>query len=365
MSSRCVALLGQPDSPTDAVEDYCNYLALALPKKGIQLEIARVAWKEKGWRQALAELGTNIRKEPPQWFFLHYTALAWSRRGFPWRVLRVLRLLKRTGARVATVFHDVEPYRGSRTIDRLRRVIQLKTMRRAVHLCDASIFTVPVEKIRWLGNGRETAVFIPVGANLPAPERAWIRDPLKLGTPPTVAMFALSSGGLAEEEARFTADILSQVTQSLGHARLAVMGRNSGTAGQILREKLSGMPVELVVHGMLSGEELVTVLSSCDALVFLRGAISSRRGSAIAGIACGLPVIAEGGWETAAPIADAGVVLVHPRTPSEFGHALLRVLQDPAHRAQLANRSRIAQREHFSWDAIAARYVKLLESSDA
>jgi glycosyltransferase involved in cell wall biosynthesis len=96
-------------------------------------------------------------------------------------------------------------------------------------------------------------------------------------------------------------------------------------------------------------------------MLFARGPISSRRGSAIAGIACGLPVIAEAGWELASPITEAGVVLV-PETlvPEGFGPALVRVLSDPAYRESLEERSRNAQSRYFSWSAIGRQYAQAL-----
>lgn len=364
MNSRYVALLGQRDSPTDAVEEYCRYLSTALLENGIKLEIARVRWAEKGWKEALAELRTSADQDPNTWFLIQYTALAWSRRGFSWRVLRVIRLLKKSGARVAAVFHDVEPYSGKRIVDQFRRNVQLNTMRGAVRLCDVSIFTVPVKKIPWIAGLTAKTAFVPVGANLPAPERAWTSEATEPGKPPTVGIFAVSSGRLAEDEAKLTADIFSHVTEKLGGVRLAVMGRNSAASEQVLREKLKGIPVEVVVHGMLSGEEVVDVLGSCDAMLFLRGPISSRRGSAIAGIACGLPVIAREGGETAAPVTEAGVVLLPAMASEEFGPALLRVLEDQTYRSELAQRSRNAQRQYFCWQAIAASYAKILQQPD-
>jgi glycosyltransferase involved in cell wall biosynthesis len=98
-------------------------------------------------------------------------------------------------------------------------------------------------------------------------------------------------------------------------------------------------------------------------MLFVRGPISTRRGSAIAGIACGLPVVAERGAETAGPIEEAGVVLVSADKPGEFNEALLRVLTDQDYRAQLAERSRLAQEKYFSWQAIAARYAEELKGT--
>jgi glycosyltransferase involved in cell wall biosynthesis len=118
--------------------------------------------------------------------------------------------------------------------------------------------------------------------------------------------------------------------------------------------------VELRVEGILPAEEVVKALSRSDVLLFVRAPISSRRGSAIAGIACGLPVIAYSGIETAPPITDAGVVLVSQGKSAGFGEALLRILTDAAYRESLAEQSRKAQRNHFSWEAIAERYVQVL-----
>jgi len=146
----------------------------------------------------------------------------------------------------------------------------------------------------------------------------------------------------------------------LGPLRLAVLGRNSEIAGNLFREKLSGTPVEVEIHGLLTAEEIVRKLGASDVLLFAEGPISTRRGSALAGIACGLPVIAAQGWETAAPITEAGVVLLPEDSDSEFGPALVRVLSDSAYRESLRKRSRQAHQRHFSWAVIAAQYVSTL-----
>ena len=49
--------------------------------------------------------------------------------------------------------------------------------------------------------------------------------------------------------------------------------------------------------------------------------------SALAGIACGLPVIAYSGSETAAPVTNAGVVPVTENNQAEMNSALVRALR--------------------------------------
>src|SRR5262249_17814641 len=143
MTKRCVALLGQPDQPTDGVEDYCRYLSQALEKHGYSLELLRVPWTDQGWSQALGEVRKKAEQDRGSWFLLQYTALAWSRRGFPLRVPKLIQRLKNCGARCAVVFHDAIPYGGERAIDRLRRALQLHVMRQALRFADLAVFPVP------------------------------------------------------------------------------------------------------------------------------------------------------------------------------------------------------------------------------
>lgn len=361
---RCVAVLGRRDEPTDAVEEYCEYLSGALAMEGISLDLARLRWAEIGWRKALEELRERTTETGnPTWFLLQYTALAWSRRGFSWRVVRVIRMLKQGGARCAVVFHDAEAYYGSRLVDRMRRAVQLWTMRQALRQADLAVLTIPAEKIPWIPRHAQNTVFIPVGANLPSPETVWTRAKERQRDAPAVAVFSLSGGRVGTQEVRLIAEGLRYAAERIGALQLVVLGRNSDIGGKELTEKLAGTPVKVTAHGLLAAEQVLSVLGSCDVLLFARGPLSTRRGSALAGIACGLPVVAREGWETAAPVTEAGVVLVPEETKEGFGPALVRVLGDKSFRALLAERSRKAQEQYFSWSAIAAQYVQALRKN--
>jgi glycosyltransferase involved in cell wall biosynthesis len=362
MTQRCVALLGKRDEPTDAVEEYCRFLAEALRAHGFEMELARVPWAETGWSAALRELRQNAREWRGEWVFLQYTALAWSRRGFPLQVLRVVQWLRNAGARVAIVYHDVEAYVGSRMIDKVRRSAQLRTMRAVLQLCDLAVFTVPLEKISWVSAAPKNAVFIPVGANLTS--SAVLRGhSSSFGEVKTIAVFGITGGGAGRSEMEMIVEAVRFAAKQIGPLRLVVLGRNSECADTKLRANLRDVPVAIEVLGVIPAEEVVRALGSADVLLFVRGSISTRRGSAIAGIACGLPVIAFAGPETAAPITDAGVVLVDREKPKQIGEALVRVFTDDEYRVSLCARSRDAQARYFSWEAIAARYAEALKST--
>jgi glycosyltransferase involved in cell wall biosynthesis len=360
MADRCVAVLGRTDTPTDAVEDYCRSLASALAAKGTTLEIARVQWAQTGWRTALKELSDKFPIQEDSWFLLQYTALAWSRRGFSWRFLKVIRHLQKRGVRCAVVFHDAEPYFGNRILDRVRRAVQLSTMRSALRLADLSIFTIPPEKIPWIATPSSKAAFIPVGANLPSPETAWQKIDATKVSSPTVVVFSLSEGSVGAGEVKEIADAARFAAEHVGPLRILVLGRNSEIAQTLLHEGLGTAPVQVTVHGLLPAHEIVRLLGSCEVMLFVRGPLSTRRGSAVAGIACGLPVVARQGWETAPPITEAGVVLVQPDETNDFGPALVRVLADRPFRMLLAEHSRKAYLQYFSWEVIASQFAEAM-----
>jgi glycosyltransferase involved in cell wall biosynthesis len=362
MTQPLVALLGRRDEPTDAVEQYCVHLGAALRAYDFAMEIVRVPWNERGWLVARRNLQQKAGGWSGRWVLLQYTALAWSPRGFPVEVPRVIKVLHHAGARVGVVYHDVQPYSGSRLIDQLRRFVQQRTLRQSLRFCDTAILTVPAEKLSWISPNLKKVAFIPVGANfsqVAAPSESNVRQ----DEAPTVAVFGVTGDIVAAQQE------ISQITAAvrfaadkLGKLRLLVFGRHADSAEASLRKGLRDLPVALHVSGVLAENAVQQLLRSADVLLFVRGPISSRRGSAIAGIACGLPVIAFAGSETAAPITDAGVVLVPGDNKTALGDALVRVLSDRGYHARLAERSRAAYKNHFSWDAIAARYASVLKA---
>jgi glycosyltransferase involved in cell wall biosynthesis len=275
--------------------------------------------------------------------------------------VRALEILGDAGARVAVAFHDVEPYGGGRVVDRLRRASQLRTMRGALHLADLGIFTVALHTISWLGDPPANARFIPVGANLPPEASGSKNNSANRDLGSCVAVFGITGGLAGNKECDQIVSAMSFAAGKLGRVRLHAFGRGVIEHEAELQDGLRGTAVDLSIDGVLPAERVAEALRAADVMLFVREPISSRRGSAIAGISSGLPLVCFGGEQTAEPVTEAGVVLVSREKPGELGNALVRVLGDDEYRAGLASRSRAAYREHFSWDAIAVRYLAALD----
>ena len=357
--TRLVALLGKLETPTDGVEDYCFWLSRALAKSGWEMECLQFPWQQ-GWLSALRWLWRLGQNWQGRWVLVQYTAFSWSRYGFTFGLLAALWILRRHGARCALVLHDPGPCSGNRWIDRLRRGVQVPVLRFAYRWSERSVFTVNLENATWLSGNREKAVFIPVGANLPGTSPITLKTSAGRNRPKEVAVYCLTGGVHAQREAEAIAHAVVRAAGEAGPVRLVVLGRNADIGEAPLRAALAGSGVEIEVHGVLPAEAVEQRLSQADVMLFVRGGISSRRGSAIAGIVCGLPVVAYSWSETGPPVTEAGVVLVPSGDREALASALTRVLADDAYRAQLRRRSLGAREKHFSWEAIAAKYAEAL-----
>jgi glycosyltransferase involved in cell wall biosynthesis len=274
----------------------------------------------------------------------------------------VVAILRAAGARVGVVFHDVEPYVGSRMIDRFRRREQLRVMRALLRRADMAIFTVALDHVSWKPEPRAGVVFIPDGANfsdaMVSVETGREARVAQVGH--TIAVYGVTGGENGRGEIRTIVAAVRDAAKTIAGLHLVVLGRNSESSESELREGLRDSGVELHVLGMLPPERVAFELMRADALLFVRGEISTRRGSAIAGISCGLPVICFTRAATAAPITEAGLALYAPERADDLPRVLLSVLSDRRLREELAERSRMAFEKYFSWKAIATRYAEVL-----
>jgi glycosyltransferase involved in cell wall biosynthesis len=353
-----IALLGRRDSPTDGIEDYCTFLGRALARRGVELKIVRVNWDETGWYRALRRLSRDSVGWRGNWVLLQYTALSWSRRGFPVGILAAQEILCRRGARCAVTFH--EPARQSndaRWIGRLRGACQDLVVRRLYRRAAMGLFADSLDTIPWLPREARKAVFIPIGANIPQcpsrPEAAAARN----GGRKTIAVFSLTCDSSASRELDDISFALRSVVARDVKLRLVLFGRGTSEAKDEIARAFQNLPVDVLNLGLCSAEEISRTLSESDTLLCVRGTLSPRRGTAIAGIACGLPVIGYTPGTRIFPMDAAGVHLVPYGNRDALAEALAQVLLDSGLNERLRAKSMQAYDRFFSWDVIAGEMI--------
>jgi glycosyltransferase involved in cell wall biosynthesis len=335
-------------------------LSQAFARRGEHLDVAEVRWETQGWLRAVGQLWRESRAWKGKWVLFQYTSLMWSRRGFPWGALAVLGILRMRGTKLCTVFHDIRNDQAHGWKNRLRVTYQYQVMRRAYNWAARSVLTVPAKNVPWLPRHANRATFIPVGSNLPETDLQNQNRGARSAGILTVAVFGVTGGSRSCDESDDISYVIRQATSAVASLRLVVMGRGAAEAEATLRKDLDGSGVALNVLGVLPPEQIQRQLLMADVLLCVRGHISTRRGSAIAGIACGLPIVGYRGEETAFPITEAGVLLADPGNREGIAEALKRILCDAKFRDEMRKRSLAADQKYFSWDAIAEQFLLVL-----
>ncbi|HBQ98139.1 MULTISPECIES: glycosyltransferase [unclassified Roseofilum] len=361
--NKLIALLGQQQALADGVVDYCTKLKQAMEGKNVQLTLQWVPWKEQGWLRALTWLWQESESWYGQWVIVQYTAAAWSELALPILFIVVLQLLRIRQIRVAIMFHEVQGYPGNNLKAKIRSAIQVWTIRTAIGMSDRSIFNVDLEQLTWLPVASSQCTFIPVGSNMPELDLMTVKSkevPSQRHTK-TVVVFGMTSVDITGDEVEAIAAAMSQTAKHIDSLCLVTLGRGSKEAELELREALKDTNVEISVLGLLKPEEITQALMEADVMLFVRGEICSRKTTAIAGLSCGLPIVAYQDTETAHPIPEAGVLLVPTGDLQGLASALTQVLQDDKLWLDLHQRSLHIYQSHFAWDVIAQRFMETLK----
>jgi glycosyltransferase involved in cell wall biosynthesis len=183
-------------------------------------------------------------------------------------------------------------------------------------------------------------------------------NPATNGKVKTVAVFCLSGPFQVAEELKDISEAIRTATAAGARIRLLFLGRGTNEAKDDIDRAFRNVRVEVKNMGLQSPETISDALASADAMLCVRGRLYLRRGTAIAGIACGLPMVGYAGEAEGTPLAEAGVVLVPYRDGRALGIALARVLGDARLRLELHQKSLRVSGKYFSWDVIAGAYVE-------
>jgi glycosyltransferase involved in cell wall biosynthesis len=352
-----IALFGRHDTPADGLADYGANLGRALAKHNIDLRPARVDWVEKTWLGALRNLFCESKDWRGRWVILQYTSLGWSRRGFPIGALVSLAILRLHGANFAMMFHEPSGTAGPRLIDRIRCGFQNWTVRTLHRFSRKSIFTVPLNTVPWLSSAAEHSAFIPLGPNIPENLANRSASANRDGARKTVVVFCVSEPPHHQREVIDISHAVRAAASAGVKLRVVFVGRGTCEARDEIDRAFQGTQIEVCNRGLCAAAEVTRIFSESDAMLAVRGRLYLRRGSALAGLACGLPIIGYEGAAEGTIIRNAGIALVPFGDRAALGAALRDILTNPDLWKEMHEKNLRIQQTVFSWDVIAASYV--------
>lgn len=202
------------------------------------------------------------------------------------------------------------------------------------------------------GLGPKVSVVYPGLASVFSPGSTGPRDPyvLHLGSSDP-----RDNTGTAVDAFARTADAAS------APVRLVVVGDLGTQRAEVLaRARAAGVADRVALTGRVSDDDLVTLYRGAAA--YLDPTLYEGFGyGALEAMACGAPVVASDTTSLPEVVGNAGL-LCDPRSPEQFAHALLRVLEEEGLASELRRRG-LERARAFTWEQAARGLATAIESA--
>lgn len=221
------------------------------------------------------------------WLVVQYNPFAFGRRGYCPQLAETLAQIKRLGqTRVAIVFHETCVPKWP---------LRLFIMWTWQHSLFASVcrtadrIFVSTERwtpqVHWV-RPRATCIHLPVGSNIPASELTQSQAREQLGIEPEARVLGVFGNAHPSRLLDWIGDAARATQQVVPQFRVLYVGKD----GAVFRKACAG--VNFDDRGLLDGAGVSNCLAAMEALgsPFIDG-ISTRRGSAIASLQQGCPVL--------------------------------------------------------------------------
>ncbi|WP_224243264.1 glycosyltransferase family 4 protein [Hyalangium gracile] len=236
--------------------------------------------------------------------------------------------------------------------DPLRRQVLAGTTRVMVRLvaeaADRTFVSIPTWAEHLPARVRRHTEWRPVPSNFPtevAPE-AVARVRAELGERPLLGHFGtygvLTSAPLEH--------VLVPLLRADARRRVLLLGRGSQAWSEGLARRRPELSAQLLVRDSLPPNELAAYLAACELLVQpYPDGVTTRRGSTMASLALGRPLVTNTGHLTEPLWRGLGAVdLVEGTDPAALARATERLLSRPDERAALGARAAEVYRQRFS-----------------
>ena len=329
-------LTGEYPPEPGGVADYTALLAKALAELGEDVHV----WTSSQADSNFAETpGVTVHRVAGSWSRSDLGRLGEALDGFP----SPRRLL------FHELWYEFDP--RDKPTRLIFPVVQRLMVRNVMNASTLAYASIPAWrewlKTSWIGLGKPS-IWLPVPSNIPFvhdPERvAEIRRELAPDGRPILGSFGTFHGLIGT----MLADALSHLKSS---PCMVVMGRGSAE----FLPRVAGLP-DRKATGPLSSRETSLYLQACDLMIQpYPDGISSRRGSAMACLANGRPVVTTRGY-LSEPIwqEQGGVVATPAGDASALARETDRLLGDPEARRALADRGVSLYQSTFAIDRVVA-----------
>ncbi len=363
-------MLGVGFAYPDAITDFAHDVAAGLGDRGAEVAWAWPALRGTGLAEAVRRdraLATAGPADLAGWTaLLHWSPVNLGWHGAPLLAARVPAALRRRGARVVTFLHELADEAPASAARRARAAWQVRALDLAARGSHRVVVTADerLDRLRRdapAAAGRADVVplwtLVPV-SDAPAPPGAPTPPPAA-PPPPRLGLLGWNSAGV---DPALVTTALRRLRDGGQPASLVLIGRpgRHSEPGERWHAAATAAGVDVTFTGEVALPEVSRWLRSLDAYLHLDGTGAlPRRGSFVAALAHGLPVVALRGtvWRRLDPGTE--VVEADP-TPEAVASTLRDLLADDARRARVGAAARAAYERLLSREAGLGRLEEVL-----
>jgi glycosyltransferase involved in cell wall biosynthesis len=361
MVERVILVHSDRGRPVDGIRDYSRMLAGEISAHGVDAELrvqpavggrSGVAAVARSWR----EIG---RCDERTAVVLQYSPFCFARWGFaPWLATSLLSIrARRRRPGLALMVH--EPYvpidsPQSAAMGGWQR-LQLTALRLASDVVFTSIESWAERfRMRW---PRRDVRHLPVGSNLPDARGRREEERRRMG----VGEETLVVAAMGRDHPSWLGGHVVEAANAIAAAGRPTLLLALGAEAP----PLAGLDRSVAVQapGFLEAEGVAANLAAADLfLAPLVDGVSTRRGTLMAALQHGLPVVATDGPLTDAVLSDAedALRLVPVGDRAGFAEAAVSLAEDPGGRAATADAGRLLYERNFAWPVVAGDLLAAL-----
>jgi glycosyltransferase involved in cell wall biosynthesis len=356
----------------DGIGDHTALLARSLAEAGCRLrihtaqtdatpipgvEICPSFRLDAPWE--IRSLQTAVAADPPDWLFVQFNQFSYGRYGFnPWLPLTLRAIRRRTPRlKMAWMAHEdfVPVINWKFAVMTLWQRWQFWMLGRQSDRIFISVEPWVERYAEWFD---APVTLLPVGSNIPRIEMTKAEARAHVGLAPDAFVAGI-----------FGTMRTSRMMGSIQDAVFALHDRDPRTCvlyvgpdGDVVRSAFPGVPV--LDAGRLPADDVSIHLTAMDLHLapFIDG-LSTRRGSAMAGLQHGVPTVSNVGTTTDAAIASAhgrAVLLAPPNDRDQFARCALQLLDDPVLRMRIGTAGQAFYDTHYRHDVVAQQLLTCL-----
>ncbi|MGH7270711.1 MAG: glycosyltransferase family 4 protein [Polyangiaceae bacterium] len=303
--------------------------------------------------RGLAALAHAVAREPsPKRMLVQYVPQAYGMRGVNLPFCGWIAALR--GIEVWVMFHEVAVSPGG--LRRWKRTMAAGAMRAMAAILVARADRLFVSIPSWEPMLRAVSLRRPHVTWLPIPSNVPTRGSSANASAVRSRLMLREGGAIVGHFGTYGRLITPLLTQAIREVltaddrRIALLVGQGSDAFAREFERDPAMAGRVIGTGALDAEDLAEHLMACDALLQpYPDGVSTRRTSAMAGLALGVPIVTNDGYLTETVWRRSGAVELAP-APKDIAPALEGLLRNPESRAALGARGRAIYSELFSLD---------------